>query len=136
MPAASIVSTLTFTPPLGGSPISIQFPSSETYIPQSVGTIDIPIAAAANTVFAIPFGGVGSADVLFIRNRGNQDLGVRLNGIPASPAVLYQIPPNGFLLLFNPVVPGGSPLTSAVVETVAIQASAVGQVDYYVFGAT
>lgn len=136
MSAANLTASLTFTPPLGGNPVTIPFTGAETYVPQNVGTLDIPLGTPAATVFSIPFGGVNVADVLMIRNRGNQDVGVRLNGLPVSPAVLYQIPANGFLLLFNPVPPGGSPLTAAEIETVALQAGVVGQIDYYVFGAT
>ncbi|HEY8096627.1 MAG TPA: hypothetical protein VIE65_11140 [Methylobacter sp.] len=136
MTTASLAASLSFTPPLGGSAVTISFNGSEIYTPQNVGTLDIPIGTSSHTVFTVPFGGVNVADAVLIKNRGNQDLGVRINGIPTSPAVLYQIPPNGFFMMFNPVVAGGSPLTAVVVETVAAQSGQIGQVDYYVFGAT
>lgn len=135
MSSSSLTASLTFTPPLG-SPCTVPFTGTESYVPQNVGTLDIPIGTVAATAIPIPFGGVGVADVFAIRNRGNQDLGIRLNGIPVSPAVLYQIPPNGQIILYNPVVAGGLPLTSAVIETTTTQAAFVGEVDYWVFGAT
>lgn len=135
MPSSSLTASLTFTPPLGGSACTVQFSGTENYVPQNVGTMDIPIGTPSATAIPVPFGEVDSADVLVVKNRGNQDLGVRLNGLPVSPAVLYQIPPGGELILFNPVAPGGSPLTSAELETTTTQAGVVGEVDYWVFGA-
>lgn len=136
MPSATLSASLSYTPPLATAPVTIPLNGTETYTPISVGTLDIPIGQAANSVFPIPFGSIGTADVLIVKNRGNQDLGVRLNGLPASPALLYQIPPNGQLAIFHPVASGGSPLSSAEIETTVLQASVVGQVDYFVLGAS
>jgi hypothetical protein len=133
MPTNSTVA-VSFTPPLGTSPTTLTISNAEVNVPQSVGTLDIPIGTSAATVIQVPFGTVGVADVVLIRNRGNQDLGVRVNGLPASPSVLYQIPANGILMIGHPTPSGGSPLTAVQLETTVIQASAIGLVDFFVFG--
>lgn len=134
MGVSTFSSTLTFTPPLATSPQQVPFSSVETNVPQSVGTLDIPVGTGANVAIPVPFGTISAADVLVIKNNGNQDIGLRINGIPTSPAVLYQIPPGGLLSIIHPAAPGGSPITSAQIDTTVIQASVVGTVDYYVFG--
>jgi hypothetical protein len=136
MPVSSVTASLTYTPPLGTSPCTVSFGTQENYVPSSVGTLDVPIGTAAQTAIPIPFGTVTVADFLVVRNRSNQDMGLRLNGIPAATAVLYQIPPNGQVVIAFPTPPGGSPLTSAHVDTTVMQAGVVGLIDYWVLGAT
>lgn len=136
MPTTTVVTNLTYTPPLATTQQQVPFSNAENYVPHSVGVLDIPIGTAANAAISIPFGTVSVADVVIIKNNGNQDLGLRINGIPTAPAVLYQIPPGGIFAATHPVVPGGGQLTSIQVDTTVIQATVVGTIDFYVFGAT
>lgn len=136
MPTSTVVTNLTYTPPLATTQQQVPFSNAENYVPSSVGVLDIPIGTAANTAISVPFGTISVADVVVVKNNGNQDLGVRINGVPTSPAVLYQIPPGGVLAITHPVVPGGGAITSLALDTTVIQATVVGTVDYYVFGAT
>ena len=136
MPSSTLTATLTYTPPLATSTTSVSLNVTETYAPMNVGTIDIPIGTLANIPFAVPFGSIGTADVLVIKNRNNQDMGVRLNTVPPGPFVIYQIPPNGMLMINHPTASGGTPLTSADVDTTVVQAGQIGYCDYYVLGST
>ena len=136
MPTSSIAANLTYTPPLSATQQQIAFSNIENYTPQSVGTITVPIGTAANFTFSIPFGTIHVADVVILFNRGNQDMGVRINGVPVAPAILYQIPPGGMLCISHPTAPGALPIASVNVDTTVIQSALIGQFDYYVFGAT
>ncbi len=136
MSTSSLNANLTYTAPLSNTPQTVAFSNVEGYIPQSVGTVAIPIGTGANSHFPVPFGSITTADVVVIYNRGNQDLGVRINGVPSSPNVLYQIPPSGILAISHPIAPGGLPIASVVLDTTVPQTGIVGQFDFYVFGAT
>jgi hypothetical protein len=125
--------------------VTVPLNVTESYVPVLVGTIDIPVATGAATVFSVfssAASSIAKGDILILKNRTGQDLGVRINGIPVSPAVLYQIPNNGILYIANPAVTGGGTaapdaLASCEVETTVAQSGPgfVGEVDFYVFAA-
>jgi hypothetical protein len=136
MPTSTVVTNLTYVPPLATTQQQVPFSNAENYVPHSVGVLDIPVGVAANTAIAVPFGTVSVADVVIIKNNGNQDLGLRINGIPTSPAILYQMPPGGVFAVTHPTAPGSGAITSVELDTTVTQATVVGTVDFYVFGAT
>lgn len=135
MSTANLTASLVYTPPLSTVTSAASFGITESYVPLSVGTIDVPIGTAANTTYNVPFSSIASADVVIIKNRSNQEIGVRINGIPVSPAYLFQVPTNGQMIYGGPVPVTGSPMTALQIEIPAIQAGTIGQIDYYVFGA-
>lgn len=133
MATATLTSSIVYTPPLATTTSSFSLNVTESYTPLSVGTIDIPIGTAATTTYDIPFGSISSADLVILKNKNNQEMGVRINGIPIAPAYLFQIPQNGEMIYGGPVPVTGSPLTAVQLEIPAMQAGIIGQIDYYIF---
>lgn len=134
MGTAVLTANLVYTPPGGAvgsasAPLSVSAP----YTAESIGIMDIPDATPSGTEFLIPFGTIGEATFLAIKNTNNQDMGVRLN-TAVGVADEYQLPSGGVLIIDHPALAAGNPLSSAaVVTTVALQ-SGVGTIQYFVFG--
>jgi len=137
MPNTTTTSSLQYTPP-GGQPITIPFSVTTAYTPQCVGTLKIAAGTIANFAFDVPLGtmsiGTGNCKALEIHNRLNgQDIGLRINGIPVSPAVVCQLPPGGRFKVEHPTSPSSGPLQSVQVDTMAAQA-ANAEIDFWAFG--
>jgi hypothetical protein len=133
MATAAFGSSLTYAPGGGGS-LTQSFNVNATYTAISSGTIDIGVGTASGVIFGIPFGGVNTdARGLVIKNNTKQDLGIRINGVPAAPATLYRLAPGGVFMHWAPVAAGASALTAAAVDTTVLAADA-GSVDYIVLG--
>lgn len=62
------------------SPISVACP----YQAQLEGTVDVPDATPASTELEIPFGSIAAATLVVVHNRLAQDIGIKVNGKPAS----------------------------------------------------
>lgn len=132
--------TLTYTPP--GAAVDsavITLTIAATYTPLVVGKLDVPAATAINTAFTVPFGTVGTGTGAttkgaYIVNRVNdQDIGLRVNALPVSPAVLFDIPPGGMWGLAHPIDELVNPLTALQVDTTALTVTDA-EVDFYIFG--
>ena len=101
------------------------------YAAQNHGTIDIPDATAAATVYNVPFGLVNvDATGGMIFNNSGQPLEVKINGAAAAS---QTIPNGGQFSWANPSSAGATPVLAISLETSAIQAGA-GTVTYHIFG--
>lgn len=81
---ATLKLTQTYTNPQGQAvapaPLSVACP----YQAQLEGTIDVPDTTAASTELDIPFGSIAAATLVVVHNRLTQDIGIKVNGKPAS----------------------------------------------------
>ena len=132
--------TLTYTPP--GAPVDsavIGLTIDSVYTPLVVGKLDIPLATAINTAFTVPFGTVGSGTGgttlgAYVMNRVNdQEIGLRVNALPVSPAVLFTLPAGAMWGMAHPIDETAAPLTAIQVDTTALTVTDA-EVDFYVFG--
>jgi hypothetical protein len=124
-----LAGTLSYTP-AGGGVTSPSLSVTTPYDAQVVGTIDIPDATAADTAIPIPFGSIGEAKALLVKNNNTLDIGIRLNGAVANS---HRLTPGGTMLIQNPIVATAGPLTSASIVTSALQVDD-GSVDFGVWG--
>lgn len=99
------------------------------YTSVSQGTIDVPAATADNTTFPVSFGSVGSATLIYIVNKTEAAIGVRLQGAVADQ---FEIAPLGFLLQAMPDNVA-TPIDEIVVVTTALQVAA-GTVEFVIVG--
>ena len=131
MSNATINATLSYSPP-SASAVTSAFSVLSSYTAIEVGTLDIPDTTVAATSFPLDFGTIGTnGKLLVIKNRNNQDMGVRLNGAVADN---FSLAPSGLMMISNPADPTtGAVLTSCAVTTTDVQAG-VGLLDYWVFG--
>lgn len=84
MPTATAKLQLIYTPPAAASNSGIPvIETSVVYEAQNVGTLDIPAGTAVGTVFQIPFGSIGGAQVAIVRNLGASAIGLKINGVGA-----------------------------------------------------
>jgi len=123
--------SLTYSPPSGpANSATATFSAAATSNAQNVGVIDIPAATAPSTVFAIPFGSVASAKVLMIINKTNDEIGIRLNGLPAD---IFRISAGGFFAVNMPTDPAADPISSASITIINATVS-LQSVNFFVFG--
>jgi len=59
---------------------SVSKQNAPAYAALSDGTVDIPDATPAATEFAIPFGAVTDATMLYVENKSGQDMTPKING--------------------------------------------------------
>jgi hypothetical protein len=100
MANAALTASLAYTPPGGVAPASAALSVSAPYTAESIGIMDIPASTGSGAVFAIPFGTVGEAYCLVVKNTNSKDMCLRLN---ASVVDEYQIPPGGEVIINHPV---------------------------------
>jgi len=97
---------------------------------QNAGTIDVPNGTVVGTVFGVPFGSVGAAFSVLIRNNMTSAIGVRLNGAVADE---FEIVPGGEFMLSGNAAGSGTPLTQVDLVTTA-DPTTTEQIYYWVFG--
>lgn len=131
MANATTTAKITFTTPspLGGTlaplPVSLAAPHQA----QSMGDIDIPDATADATDFEVPFGSVSEPTLVYVYNKGNQELAVTINGA-VNPSC--NIPPGGAMLHIAPEA-GSLPISALSLATTAEQ-SGEGRVSFLIVG--
>lgn len=133
--ASTLVSTssVQWTPP--AAPVNSgqsSFVLQASYNAQNVGTLDVPSGTAPATIFAIPFGSVGKAKYLRVKNLMTTDVDVRING---STDPIFSLAPQGSFTYEQATDPsdGTYPLTSASVE-VLISPTNLASVQFWVYG--
>lgn len=133
--AYTVISTTTlqWTPPSAAvNSGQSAFTHQAAYNAQNVGAIDVPASTPPSTVFDIPFGSVGKAKCLVVKNLMTTDVDVKLNG---SGTVNFTLPPGGKFSYECPVDPttGTYPLIEASITTLATPTN-LESVQYWVFG--
>ena len=86
---ATVSLSLQYTPPSAAANSgNVSFQTQTSHNAQNVGNIDVNPADPTLTEFPVPFGAVGQAKVLVIKNLMTSDIGVRINGgVPVSTGV-------------------------------------------------
>lgn len=122
--------SLVYSPP--GGPVNsatASFQTASTNNAQNVGVIDIPSGTPPATIFAIPFGSIGTAKSITVNNSTNIELGVRING----GSIIFNIPAGAIISINGPVAPGTTPITAFSVEVVGAVAT-LATLSYFCFG--
>jgi len=94
------------------------------------GRFDLVDALAMATEIDIPFGGVESATLLYVRNMSGQELEVTLN----VAALLYNLPHGATLQIASETMPDAQPLSACMLKTTAAIDGADRYVEYRVAG--
>lgn len=126
---ASLSALLNYISPGNTTPGSTSITCVSPYTSVSQGTIDVPAATADNATFNVAFGSVGSATLIYILNKTESAIGVRLQGAVADQ---FEIAPLGFLLQCMPDNVT-TPIDEIVVTTTALQVAA-GTVEFVIVG--
>lgn len=80
---ATVTLGIQYTPPSApANSGNVSYQVAASCQAQNVGQIDINPSDAPGTLFSLPFGSVGAAKVIVVKNRGIQEYGVRINGSP------------------------------------------------------
>lgn len=102
---------------------------SAPYNGLSEGVIDVPAGTLTATEFAIPFGGVAKATLLYVANNADKDLVLTING--SDP--IRKIAPGGFECIAEADLPDDTELTAASLTTDDATVAA-GTIDYFAAG--
>lgn len=127
----SVSGTIVYTPPLaapnsGAASLSTQ----GVYNAQNVGSVDVPAGTTTATSFSVPFGSVGAASVVIVRNQMSTPINVRLNG---SGTDTFELAPGAMFRYESPTTPATTPITAVECITTA-EPTAIENIFYWIFG--
>ncbi len=129
--AFSVTLTVQYTPPGAAANSGLaSLASTGTENAQSVGRLDIPAGTTIDTVFPIPFGGVGEAKVCVVQNLMSSAIGIRLNGAIADD---FELGPGQTFALIGGVVGGTTPLISVDIVT-TVDPTVTEYINYWTMG--
>jgi len=96
----------------------------------NVGTMDVPAGTLPGTLFPVPFGTVGSAKVLIVKNTTSDEVGFRMNGAGAD---IFRLTASGVFHIEMPSGPTLAPVTDATI-VILTSPAVLNQIQYFVFG--
>ena len=127
---ATFTASVQYSPPSGpANSGSATFSIASSHAAQNVGNLDIPAGTPPGTTFSVPFGSVGSAKLLIIKNSMSSEIGFRMNG----SGDLYRITASGMAAFSMPSSPTVAPITDATIVVYG-SPTVIEVVQTFVFG--
>lgn len=133
MPALNSTATvsLQYTPPgSAANSGNVSYVVTASCQAQCVGQIDVSTSAAPGSTIEIPFGSVGDAKMIVLKNLGANEYGVRLNG---SVTNTFSLVPNGEFVFAGSTIPSDTSISSLTVVVLSTPSS-VDYLQYFVYG--